>query len=178
MAERAACDVREERKGVWSASVARAWRSNTRVSASFAPGRAQLSQVGYRWYNSQTAVTPHFPFGHGLSYGGPYAYSNLVVSRGAVSAEVENTGLVAGYEVAQLYLTYPEAAGEPPKQLKGFAKLALAPGEKQQVSFQLSGRSRSAWNATSHGWEEAPGTFTAAVGASVGDLRLSGDFEN
>jgi len=133
--------------------------------------------VGYRWYNAR-GVAPLFPFGHGLSYGGPYAYAGLEASSAAITFTVTNMGATAGSEVAQLYLTFPEAAGEPPKQLKGFAKLSLAPGESRLVTFELSGRSRSVWDAGSHVWAEVPGTFTAAVGASVGDLRLFADFEN
>ena len=99
-------------------------------------------QVGYRWYNAR-GVAPLFPFGHGLSYGGPYAYAGLEASPAAITFTVTNTGAAAGSEVAQLYLTFPEAAGEPPKQLKGFSKLPLAPGESRLVTFELSGRSRS-----------------------------------
>ena len=77
--------------------------------------------VGYRWYD-QAAVTPAFPFGHGLSYT-TFNLSELSAASGAVSFTVANTGSVSGAETPQVYLGFPTAAGEPPRQLKGFTKV-------------------------------------------------------
>ena len=81
--------------------------------------------VGYRWYDAHS-VTPKYPFGHGLSYTS-FGYSNLEATTASVSCSVRNTGQVKGSEVAQLYLAFPEESGEPPLQLKGFAKVSVAP---------------------------------------------------
>merc|ERR1712118_123201 len=72
-------------------------------------------EVGYRWYDAHN-VKPAFPFGHGLSYS-KFEYSNLKISGRKVTCTVKNTGAVDGSEAAQLYLKFPSAAGEPPKQL-------------------------------------------------------------
>merc|ERR1712160_16759 len=85
-------------------------------------------EVGYRWYNSHN-VAPKFPFGHGLSYAS-FKFSALTISLNAVSIDVVNSGAVPGAEVMQLYLTFPDAAQEPPRQLKGFVKTEVPqPGE-------------------------------------------------
>jgi len=131
--------------------------------------------IDYRWY-TQNKVTPAFPFGHGLSYT-TFAYSDLVVDSAAqtVSAKVTNSGAVAGAEVAQLYLGFPESADTPPIQLKGFVKTAfLAPGAAETVTFKLNAIDLSVWNATVHAWQPVVGTFGVSVGASVADPRLTG----
>ena len=85
-----------------------------------------------------------------------------------------NTGQVPGREVAQLYLEFPAAAGEPPLQLKGFAKTALlAKGASATVRFALTERSFSTWDIASHGWAVAPGSFGVHVGASSRDIRVN-----
>jgi len=134
--------------------------------------------VGYRWYDAE-GVAPLFPFGHGLSYT-TFGYSNLVV--GAVSPsgqaqigfDLTNLGTVAGAEVAQLYLGFPAATGEPPKALKDFQKVALAPGQTQHVTFGLTWEDFATWDPAAHGWAAAPGTFQVLVGASSRDIRLTG----
>ena len=138
-------------------------------------------QVGYRWYHANQ-VTPLFPFGHGLSYT-TFGYSNIAVRKGPsdtdtefviVSATVSNTGSTAGSEVAQLYVTFPTLAFEPPVQLKAFVKTkALAPSESQSVTFTLRKQDLSIWDEKSHNWSSVAGEFTIAVGASSSDLRLS-----
>jgi beta-glucosidase len=103
-------------------------------------GQVQYSEgidVGYRWYDARN-LTPLFPFGYGLSYTS-FAFSDLRVTpsrlagHGAlvhVTARVTNTGHATGAEVAQLYLGDPAAAGEPPRQLKGFQKVTLGPASQ------------------------------------------------
>jgi beta-glucosidase len=129
-------------------------------------------QVGYRWYDANK-VTPHFAFGHGLSYT-TFAYSSLTVSNRSITCTVRNSGSRAGAEVAQLYLGFPSAAGEPPQQLKGFQKIQLAAGASGLVTFPLDSRSFSIWNAQTHAWNVVNGQFQVSVGSSSREIHLSG----
>ena len=83
-----------------------------------------------------------------------------------VSATVTNTGKVAGSDVAQLYLGDPAAAGEPPRQLKGFQKVTLHPGQSTTVHFTLNGHDLSYWNDAANGWVVPDGQFHVYVGDS------------
>ncbi len=137
-------------------------------------GQVQYSEgidVGYRWYDARN-LTPLFPFGYGLSYTS-FAFSDLHITpsrlpgRGArvqVTARVTNTGQVAGSEVAQLYLGDPAAAGEPPRQLKGFQQVTLGPGQSAVVSFTLDGHDLSYWKDAANGWVVPAGGFRVYVG--------------
>ena len=118
---------------------------------------------------------PAYAFGHGLSYT-TFAYANLTVDAAAASASftLRNTGKLAGAEVAQLYLGFPASAGEPPKQLKGFKQVQLAPGESKTVTFALAPRDLSVWDAAAHGWAVAKGSFGVMVGSGSRDIRLTG----
>jgi beta-glucosidase len=143
-------------------------------------------QVGYRWYD-QNGVTPLFPFGYGLSYT-TFRYSNLHVTPSAlhaagqngplaeVTATVTNTGKVGGADVAQLYVSDPSSAGEPPRQLAGFQRVNLAPGQSAQVHFPLDARSLSYWNDQANGYTVPDGTFTVYAGDSsaLANLPLQG----
>lgn len=99
--------------------------------------------VGYKWYDENNII-PLFPFGHGLSYTN-FILSDLelktinTTTSSAVVATValRNTGEVKGKQVVQLYVSYPEAANEPPKLLKGFEKVELESGQSSEVSFRL-----------------------------------------
>ena len=84
-----------------------------------------------------------------------------------------NTGNLDGSEVAQLYVGFPSAAGEPPQQLKGFQKVRLIPGQSAAVSFPLNDRTFSTWDVASHSWVIQSGTFTFAVGSSSRDIRAT-----
>jgi beta-glucosidase len=148
-------------------------------------GKVQYSEglnVGYRWYDAKNR-TPLFPFGYGLSYT-KFAFSNLDLSartlsgNGDVQASVDvtNTGSRAGAEVAQLYLSVPATTGEPPRQLKGFRKVYLQPGETKRVTFDISARDASYWNSAAQGWTLAAGTYTVHLGDSSRSLPLSGTF--
>ncbi len=134
--------------------------------------------VGYRWYDANN-VTPLFPFGFGLSYT-TFGYSNLVVSAVSPSGQVQigfdltNTGSRTGAEVPQLYLGFPAAAGEPPKLLKGFQRISLAPGQTQHVTFNLDWEDLANWNSVARGWVVTPGQFQVMIGASSRDIRLTG----
>ena len=135
-------------------------------------------RVGYRWYDAQ-GVPPLFPFGHGLSYT-TFGYADLAISPPrpdgsvAVSYTVTNTGTRAGAEVAQVYAGQPAATGEPPNNLRGFARVTLAPGESRRVTTTLDARSFQHWD---RGWVTAGGAYRISVGSSSRDLRLTGRVE-
>ncbi|MCO6008077.1 glycoside hydrolase family 3 C-terminal domain-containing protein [Actinoallomurus purpureus] len=142
-------------------------------------GTVQYSEglnVGYRWYDAKNK-TPMFPFGHGLSYT-TFGYKNLTVgtpdSSGnvAVGFDVTNTGSRAGAEVAQVYVGQPSSTGEPPKNLRGFSRVALDAGQTKHVTVTLDARSFQYWNGS--GWTTAAGTHQILVGASSRDIRLTG----
>ena len=135
--------------------------------------------VGYRWYDAKNQE-PLFPFGYGLSYT-TFRYSDLQVERtgdeqATVKVRVTNTGTREGAEVVQLYLGSPAAAEEPPKQLKGFEKILLKPGESKVVTMKLDKNSFAAWDTESHAWKVYPGTYSVMVGSSSRDIRLKGSF--
>jgi beta-glucosidase len=139
--------------------------------------------VGYRYYDAK-GVRPLFPFGHGLSYT-TFAYRNLQVPDEVkagetfqVSLTVENTGNVPGKEVVQLYVADQQATLiRPPKELKGFAKVDLAPGEEKTVTFELDPRALSFYEPHQGAWVAEPGGFEILIGASSGDIRLRKGFE-
>jgi beta-glucosidase len=134
--------------------------------------------VGYRWYEVHN-FSPLFPFGYGLSYT-TFAFSHEhVTAHGGssnpsftVSATVTNTGSVAGAEVAQLYVGDPSSTGEPPKQLEGFAKVALQPAQSTQISFTVTKRDLSYWSTAANGWAIAPGKYRFMIGDSVANTPL------
>ncbi|SHN08861.1 beta-glucosidase [Actinacidiphila paucisporea] len=141
-------------------------------------GQVQYSEglkVGYRWYDSQN-IAPSFPFGFGLSYT-TFGYANLTVGQPdaagnvAVGFDVTNTGSRAGAEVPQVYVGQPGTTGEPPKNLRGFTRVTLNPGQTQHVAITLDARSFQYWN---NGWTNAAGTNTVYVGSSSRDVRLTG----
>ena len=126
--------------------------------------------VGYRYYVSRK-MPVLFPFGHGLSYT-EFAYSNLRLDREAmkddetltVSVDVENVGSVPGKEVVQLYVA-PGKGGfiRPVRELKGFEKIALAPGEKKTVRFTLDKRSFALWDVRQHDWYVEEGDYAVQI---------------
>lgn len=139
--------------------------------------------VGYRHFDTLD-VPVAYPFGYGLTYTS-FAYSGLEVTPNGepggedawtVSFTVTNTGDRAGQEVAQLYTgveqDYPT---RPVRELRGFAKVALEPGESARIDLPLTGRDLSVWNTRDQRWSLAAGTHTVAVGASSRDLPLLGE---
>jgi beta-glucosidase len=127
-------------------------------------------QVGYRWYDAHND-TPLFPFGFGLSYTS-FSFANLAVSTKKVWVDVTNTGSRSGAEVVQVYVAAPASAGEPPKQLKGFAKVSLAPGQTKRVRVFLQDRAFSIWSTSLGKWTTVPGVHTILVGDSSRNLPL------
>lgn len=147
--------------------------------------------LDYRAFDARN-VTPRYEFGYGLSYT-TFSYSDLVVEPSAdqslrksasssngtelwdvvatVEARVRNSGLVAGEEVAQLYVAIP---GGPPKQLRGFEKVSLVPGQDAKVRFELTRRDLSEWHVGLQQWVVQEGEYIVFVGASSRDIRLRG----
>jgi beta-glucosidase len=140
--------------------------------------------VGYRWYDAQ-GTTPLFPFGYGLSYT-TFAFSGLRLRQASVtgtgdvrvSATITNTGSRPGSDVAQLYVGDPASAGEPPRELAGFDRVTLAPGQSAPVSFTLTPQQLSWWSDSANGWTESPGLYRLYVGDSsaLANLPLRGAF--
>jgi len=134
--------------------------------------------VGYRWYDSK-GIVPRYPFGHGLSYT-DFHYRDLKVEKKdggkvTVSFTVENTGKRAGAEVTQLYVGDPECSvPRPPKELKGFQRILLAPGESKVVTIELGEDAFRFWNPETRKWTVEPGEFDLFVGSSSRDIRLKG----
>lgn len=139
--------------------------------------------IGYRWFEQQ-GIKPLFPFGHGLSYTS-FSVSDINLSASTinqgdelvVTAKVTNTGKVAGAEVVQLYLTDLIASVKRPiKELKGFAKVYLAPGETQTVSMRLTKRDLSFWDVNTNSWLAEPGEFEVKLGTSLDNIVLKSRF--
>ena len=130
--------------------------------------------VGYRAL--ETAETPVlFPFGFGLSYT-TFAYSNLEVDADGVSFDIANTGKYAGAEIAQLYISLPQAEiFRPKKELKGFVKVQLAVGETKRVTIPFDDKTFRYFNVNTNRFEVESGTYAIQIGASIQDIRLSGD---
>ena len=132
--------------------------------------------VGYRGFDKHN-IEPLFPFGYGLSYT-TFDYSGLKIAFPTVSVSVRNSGTRAGAEVVQLYLQPPSSrVDRPVKELKGFGRVVLQPGETKRVSFTLDKAALSYYDPAIHDWVAQPGRFRALVGASSRDIRATGEFE-
>lgn len=141
--------------------------------------------VGYRWTDRQKKVQPLFSFGHGLSYT-TFEYGKPVVDKREMKADeqltvtvpVKNTGSREGKEVVQLYIRDKKSSVERPvKELKGFCKVSLKPGEEKEVSFTIDRSALSYFDAGSHQWVAEPGAFEAIVAASATDIRGQVEFK-
>jgi len=140
---------------------------------------ADKLMVGYRYWTT-TGKHPLFPFGFGLSYT-TFSFANLQVPATSasgsvvpVSFDVTNTGAVAGAEVAQLYVSDPSSrVSRPERELKGFQKVSLAPGETQHVTLNLDSRAFSYWDEKAHKWTIDPGKFVIRVGDSSENTPLN-----
>ncbi len=139
--------------------------------------------VGYRFVD-KNKLKPAFPFGHGLSYT-DFKYGKATVDRAegtandvyTITVPVTNVGKVKGKEVVQLYVSdVKSSVDRPVKELKGFSKVELAPGETQQVSITVKGSDLGYFDADSHQWVVEPGVFEALVGSSSADIRSKTKF--
>ncbi|MCI1640421.1 MAG: glycoside hydrolase family 3 C-terminal domain-containing protein [Bacteroidales bacterium] len=155
--------------------------------------------VGYRWYE-HAGIKPLFPFGYGLSYT-TFEVGQAKISKKAmagagdisvsadpfakvpgretlrISVPVKNTGSVAGAEVVQLYISDPKASVvRPVKELKGFSKVFLNPGESKEVSFEITPSSLAYFDEARHVWVAEAGEFRALIGTSSSDIATSVSF--
>ncbi len=136
--------------------------------------------VGYRGYE-HSGKKPLFPFGHGLSYTS-FTYDNLSIAPGTTKAwsaevafDVTNTGKREGAEVAQVYVSDKHSKLErPAKELKGFIKVNLKPGEKRRIKLMLDERALSYYDVGSKQWRADPGQFEVLVGSSSANIQLQG----
>lgn len=137
------------------------------------PAYYNYKPTSRRGYNLGLDVTPLHPFGYGLSYT-TFAYSNLRINKqqmnendeAIVSIDVQNTGMRSGSEIVQMYITDDYSSlTRPVKELRGFKRINLLPGEKQTVSFKINKDALAFWNMDNK-WVVEPGSFTIAVGAS------------
>ena len=127
--------------------------------------------IGYRYFTTAEKAV-RFPFGYGMSYT-TFAYSDLAADEQGVSLTVTNTGSVAGTEIVQLYVAKKNSElFRPAKELKGFARVTLAPGEKQRITITLDDKAFRFWNVKANRWEIEGGEYELLVGASVEDIRL------
>ncbi|WP_368149377.1 glycoside hydrolase family 3 C-terminal domain-containing protein [Alistipes senegalensis] len=140
--------------------------------------------VGYRWHDKEQ-LKPLFAFGHGLSYT-TFDITNVQADRTTlaangrirVSADVTNTGSRPGAEVVQLYIGDEESSlPRPVKELKGFQKIALDPGQTQTVTFEITPDMLQYYDDAKGAWVAEPGTFTAYVGAASDDIHGIARFE-
>ena len=152
------------------------------------PGRGEARYgervfIGYRYFDKRR-ITPHFPFGHGLSYTS-FKYTNLLVAppkpaereRGVLevaTVTVKNTGARAGKEIVQLYVGELDSrVPRPPKELRHFTKLSLEPGESKSVRFELCFRDFAYYDERLHDWVVDSGKFAVFVGGSSQGALLS-----
>jgi beta-glucosidase len=175
--------------GKLPASFERRWEDNPTFN-SYYPEKGTKRVVykegvflGYRYYD-RSKTKPLFPFGYGLSYT-HFQYSNLSISPSRnsnpnsveVSFDVKNIGSRAGAEVAELYVGDSHSSvPRPVKELKGFAKVFLQPGERRRVSLALDHRSFSYYDVNNRQWSAEPGDFSILVGESSAQIELHGTF--
>lgn len=140
--------------------------------------------VGYRWHDTKK-IPPLFAFGHGLSYTS-FEFGKVKADKEAITGEdkvtftvpVTNTGKLEGAEVVQLYLSDPKCSVKRPvKELKGFSKVFLQPGETKNVSFEISKDDLSYFDTGNHKWTVEPGEFKVHIGAASDDIRSSATFK-
>jgi beta-glucosidase len=130
-------------------------------------------KVGYKWYEAEKKPVL-FPFGFGLSYT-TYSYARLKITPGdkiSATFEVTNTGGREGSEIAEVYATLPDAAGEPFKRLVGFARVKLAAKEHRAVTVDIDPKYLSIFDESKDGWTLVPGDYTILVGGSSENLPL------
>jgi beta-glucosidase len=145
--------------------------------------------LDYRYFDEKD-ITPRYEFGYGLTYT-TFDFDQLSINSTGLNAALDsdadlwtiittvdstvtNTGPVAGAEVAQLYMGIPDS---PPKQLRGFEKVHLEPGESTTVRFELTRRDFSVWDVSSQQWKIQDGNYTVFVGASSRDVRMTGTIQ-
>ena len=151
--------------------------------ASYFPGMEKTAEyregiyVGYRYYDI-VGVQVRYPFGFGLSYT-TFSYENLTVSEEGAVFLLTNTGKVSGAEVSQLYVGKKdpkEGVFRPKKELKGFQKTFLQPGESKTVTIPFDDKTFRYWDVGTSGWEIEGGTYSIMIGSSVACIHLAEDY--
>jgi beta-glucosidase len=151
-------------------------------SSGYYPGQQATSEhkeglfIGYRYF--ETANVPvRYPFGYGLSYT-TFEYSDIVIDDLTVSFNLKNTGEAAGAEIAQLYIEMPDSKiFRSKKELKGFEKVYLEPGETKRVTLSLTKRDFSYYNSEIKEWEIEAGEYKVKIGSSIQEILLEGTLE-
>lgn len=146
-------------------------------SSSYYPGQQATSEhkeglfIGYRYY--ETANVPvRYPFGYGLSYT-TFEFSNLMIDKFTVSFDLTNTGEVAGAEIVQLYIEMLDSRiFRARKELKGFDKVYLDPGETKRVTLTLTKRDFSFFNPVINDWEVESGNYKIQIGSSIQKIHM------
>jgi len=146
-------------------------------TVNYFPGKERTAEhreglyVGYRYYETAD-VAVRYPFGFGLSYTS-FEYSDISADASSASFSITNTGAVVGEEIAQVYVR-PSASGvfRPTRELKGFVKVLLQPGETKRVTVQFDVHTFAHYDTAAHAWVVAGGEYGVEVGASVRDIRL------
>ena len=129
--------------------------------------------IGYRYYDTAN-VNVLFPFGYGLSYT-TFEYSNLQVTKGDVTFDLKNTGSIAGMEIAQMYVgCQSNDIFRPAKELKGFTKIHLQPGETKNITIPFDDKAFRYFNIKTNKWEIEEENYDISIGASSSDIRLHG----
>ncbi|MGM0844835.1 MAG: beta-glucosidase [Bacillota bacterium] len=151
-------------------------------SSGYYPGQQATSEhkeglfIGYRYY--ETANVPvRYPFGYGLSYT-TFKYSKIVIEDLTVSFNLKNTGEAAGAEIVQLYIEMQNSKiFRSKKELKGFEKVYLEPGETKRVTLSLTTRDFSYYNSEMKEWEIEAGEYMVQIGSSIQEIHLEGTIE-
>jgi beta-glucosidase len=137
--------------------------------------------LGYRWYESKK-IEPLYAFGHGLSYT-TFAYEGLELTPqelpagddARVALTIKNTGGRAGAEIAEIYVApVSPSVPRPLKELKGFAKVTLAPGQSRRIEVPLAARAFAFWDTATHAWKAEPGEYRILVGGASDRIALEG----
>ena len=140
--------------------------------------------MGYRWYDTKN-IEPLYPFGFGLSYT-TFKYDDLKLSSDKISKKkpitvsftLKNTGKRASAEIAQLYVhDVNSSVNRPVKELKGFKKVFLKPGETKKIVLKLNWKDLAFWYPKTKSWTAEPGQFKIMIGASSRDIKLEGIIE-
>ncbi|MDP2337528.1 MAG: fibronectin type III-like domain-contianing protein, partial [Bacteroidota bacterium] len=140
--------------------------------------------IGYRWYE-RNKIAVSFPFGFGLSYT-TFKYNWIKLSSTTISGpdslkvqcSISNSGPAAGAEVVQLYVHDSNASVvRPEKELKGFKKIFLNPGETKQVDFVINREDLSFWDIQNHHWKAEKGQFNVLIGSSSADIKMTAKFK-
>jgi beta-glucosidase len=146
------------------------------VASKYSVNYSEGAKVGYKWYQAEHKPIL-FPFGFGLSYT-TYQYSDLKIEdqgqQHTARFTVKNTGQRSGTEIAQVYVTLPDAAGETFQRLAGWQRVELQPGEEKEITVTLDPRTLSIFDEQKNGWTLLPGIYRVAAGASSADTPLSG----